>query len=214
MKTILCYGDSNTWGSVPLTTMAYIPRFDIHTRWPGVLRDSLGEGFWINEEGLGGRTTVWDDPLSPNRNGYTYLLPCLETHQPIDLVVLMLGTNDLKHRFGKSAYDIARGAGFLVDSIRVTPTGPNGTAPQVLLVCPPPTSATIPKLFVHDFEGGYEKSLELAPHYQEVAEYYGVYFLNAGDIIESSPVDGIHFDADQHRKLGEAVAARVRNILK
>jgi lysophospholipase L1-like esterase len=191
-----------------------MPRFDIHTRWAGVLRDGLGADYWINEEGLGGRTTVWDDPLSPNRNGYTYLLPCLESHQPIDLVILMLGTNDLKHRFGKSAYDIASGAGFLVDSIRVTPTGPDGAAPQVLLMCPPPTTAVIPNLLADDFAGGAEKSRELAPHYYEVAEYYGVYYLNAGDVIESSPVDGIHFDADQHHKLGEAVAEKVRKIFR
>ncbi len=214
MKNIVCYGDSNTWGCIPVTTLAHIPRYDIHTRWAGVLRDTLGPEYWINEEGLGGRTTVWDDPLSPNRNGYTYLLPCLETHQPIDLVVLMLGTNDLKHRFGKSAYDIASGAGFLVDSIRVTPTGPNDTAPQVLLLCPPPTTPVIPKLLADDFAGGPEKSRQLATHYRDVAEYYGVYFLNVGDIIESSPVDGIHFEAEAHLKLGEVVAAKVREILE
>ena len=211
MKNILCYGDSNTWGCVPLTTLAVIPRFDIHTRWAGVLRDTLGGDYWVIEEGLGGRTTVWDDPLSPNRNGYTYLLPCLETHQPLDLIVLMLGTNDLKHRFGKSPYDIASGAGFLVDAIRVTPTGPDETAPQVLLVCPPPTN-TLPAIFADMFEDGYEKSRQWVPYYQAEAEYYGVHFLNAGDVIESSPVDGIHFDAEAHQALGKAIAEKVKSI--
>ena len=211
MKNILCYGDSNTWGCIPIKTFDDVPRYDIHTRWPGVLRDTLGEGYWVIEEGLGGRTTVWDDPLSPNRNGHHYLLPCLETHQPLDLVVLMLGTNDLKHRFGKSPYDIASGAGFLVDAIRVTPTGPNGAAPDVLLVCPPPTNM-LPPLFADMFDGGYEKSRQLVPYYQQVADHYGVHFLNAGDYIESSPVDGIHFEAEAHKALGEAVAGKVRAI--
>ena len=93
MKTIVCYGDSNTWGCIPITTFDDIPRYDAHTRWGGVLRDTLGADYWVVEEGLGGRTTVWEDPVSLNRNGYAYLLPCLESHQPLDLVALLLGTN-------------------------------------------------------------------------------------------------------------------------
>lgn len=214
MKTVLCYGDSNTWGCPPMTSFNGAVRYDIHTRWPGVLRDQLGQGYWVIEEGLGGRTTVWEDALSPDRNGHTYLLPCLETHQPIDLVVLMLGTNDLKHRFGKSPYDIASGAGFLVDAIQVTPCGPDGSAPRVLLVCPPPTADPLPPLFADMFEGAIEKSRRLAPQYERIASEYGVHFLNAGDVIESSPVDGIHFEPEAHRRLAEAVAQQVRAILE
>lgn len=213
MKTILCYGDSNTWGSIPTPTFNGARRYDAHTRWAGVLRDRLGEDYWVIEEGLGGRTTVWDDPLSPHRNGYAYLPPCLMTHRPIDLVVLMLGTNDLKHRFGLSAYDIASGAGFLVDTILRSMCGPEDTPPGVLLVCPPPTTDPIPPKFADMFAGAIEKSRQLAPQYEKVANDYGVPFLNAGAVIESSPVDGIHFTPEAHIKLGEALAEKVRAVL-
>jgi len=103
MKTIMCYGDSNTWGCIPLTGQQPPWRYGPAQRWPGVLRRELGDGHWIVEEGLNGRTTVWDDPLEPFRSGKELLAPCLLTHQPIDLVIVMLGTNDLKGRFGLSA---------------------------------------------------------------------------------------------------------------
>jgi hypothetical protein len=107
-----------------------------------VLRRELGDGFGIIEEGLNGRTTVWDDPLEPFRSGKELLVPCLLTHQPIDLVIVMLGTNDLKGRFGVGARDIAAGAGFLLDIVRASDCGPEGSPPQVLLVCPPPVGAS------------------------------------------------------------------------
>jgi len=103
MKTIMCYGDSNTWGCIPLTGQQPPRRYGPAQRWPGVLRRELGDGHWIVEEGLNGRTTVWDDPLEPFRSGKELLAPCLMTHEPIDLVIVMLGTNDLKRRFGVGA---------------------------------------------------------------------------------------------------------------
>ncbi|MGH3100205.1 MAG: GDSL-type esterase/lipase family protein, partial [Thermoleophilia bacterium] len=138
MKTIMCYGDSNTWGCIPLTGAEPPRRYGPADRWPGVLRRELGDGFWIVEEGLNGRTTVWDDPLEPFRSGKELLGPSLLTHQPIDLVIVMLGTNDLKIRFGASARDIAAGAGFLLDIVGASDCGPEGSPPQALLVCPPP----------------------------------------------------------------------------
>jgi lysophospholipase L1-like esterase len=82
MKTVLCYGDSNTWGYDPVSQS----RFDIHTRWAGVARDLLGSDWHVIEEGLNGRTTVWDDPIEGDKNGKTYLPPCLATHRPLDVV--------------------------------------------------------------------------------------------------------------------------------
>jgi lysophospholipase L1-like esterase len=99
MKTILCYGDSNTWGYIPGTG----ERYASHVRWPGVLQNALGNGYVIIEEGLCGRTTVWDDPIEEYRSGKEYLIPCLKSHAPLDLVVLMLGSNDLKMRFAAPA---------------------------------------------------------------------------------------------------------------
>ncbi len=96
IKTILCYGDSNTWGYIPATAGRYPP----DVRWPGVMRKLLGEKYNVIEEGLNGRTTVWEDPYKPGRNGLELLIPILDSHNPIDLVVVMLGTNDLKHFYG------------------------------------------------------------------------------------------------------------------
>ena len=114
-RQVLCYGDSNTWGCVPLEDSEDPVRFPRAERWTGVLQHELGPGYWIIDEGLNGRTTTRDDDAEPYRNGLAFLLPTLETHHPLDLVIVMLGTNDLKRRFDASPADIAAGAGELVD---------------------------------------------------------------------------------------------------
>ena len=207
MKTVLCYGDSNTWGFNPVTQ----DRFPITERWTGVLAHELGAGYRIVEEGLNGRTTLWDDPIEEWRNGKTYLLPCLWSHKPIDLVIIMLGTNDLKERFSVSAYDIAAGAGVIVDLTLRSGAGPNGGAPQVLLMAPPVVARLTD--YAEMFLDAQAKSRKFAEHYQRVANKYRCRFLDTAQIIVSSDLDGIHFEADQHRKLGLAVAARVRETL-
>ena len=207
MKTILCFGDSNTWGSDP----AGGPRFDLHTRWPGVLRDQLGDGYWVIEEGQGGRTTVWDDPIEGYKNGKEYLIPCLHSHRPLDLVIIMLGTNDLKMRFSVSAFDIANSAGVLVNVVQKSDAGRDAAAPPVLLIAPPPV-ATLTG-FRQMFAGAPEKSRQFGAEYARVAAEFGCAFLDAGTVIRSSDLDGIHFEPGEHKKLGEAVAARVRELL-
>ena len=211
MKSILCYGDSNTWGCIPLPGPDPASRFPPATRWPGVLRRELGDGYWIVEAGLNGRTTVWDDPLEPHRNGRKLLLPTLLTHQPLDLVIIMLGTNDLKHRLNASAAEIAQGAGMLVDIVSASACGPDGRAPQTLLVCPAPIAEV--DQFDDEFEGGAAKSHRLAEHYAAVAEARSCAFLDAGAFIESSDVDGIHLDEPQHAALGAAIAKHIRPLL-
>jgi lysophospholipase L1-like esterase len=212
MKTILCYGDSNTWGCPPVEQWGSAIRYGPDVRWGSVLRSALGAGYWVVEEGLGGRTTVWDDPIEgEHKNGKRYLLPCLESHAPIDLVVLMLGTNDLKHKFGLSAADIAAGAGTLVDIIMRSTSGPNDTAPQALLICPPPTASLT--LFADLFAGAGEKSLALAGHYRREAELRGCALFDARQVIGSSERDGIHLEPDAQQALGRAVAAEVRRLL-
>lgn len=207
MKTILCYGDSNTWGYTPATA----ERYGRDERWPGVLRNSLGEGYLVIEEGLNGRTTVWDDPIEGYKNGKEYLIPCLETHRPIDLVIIMLGTNDLKKRFSLSAFDIAQGAKVLVDIVQRSSAGSNGSAPDVLLLAPPPVAKL--SEFAEMFEGAEAKSQKLSQHYRQIAEELGSHLLDTSEVIVSSDIDGIHFEVDEHRKLGEAVASLVRQIL-
>ena len=207
MKRILCYGDSNTWGYDPVTK----GRLDKDTRWTGVLSNILGSGYIIIEEGLCGRTTVWEDPIEEYKNGKDYLIPCLETHRPLDLVILMLGTNDLKKRFSLSAFDIAQGAGVLAGIIRGSKVGVHGNAPPVLLMAPPVTTTLT--YFAEMFEGAEEKSRKFPMHYSRVARETGCAFLDTSTVIVSSPLDGIHFEATEHLKLGKAVAEKVREII-
>jgi lysophospholipase L1-like esterase len=211
-KTILCYGDSNTWGCPPRRHFGSVPRYGEDTRWPGVLRTALGPGFAVVEEGLGGRTTVWDDPIEgAHKNGKTYLTPCLASHRPLDLVAVMLGTNDLKHRFGLSAADIAAGAGALVDLVNSSGTGPGDAKPVVLLVCPPPLGRL--DLFAVVFEAAAGKSRQLARHFEREAAARGCAFLDAGQFVRSSDIDGVHLDIDAQRALGTAVAQTIRALL-
>ncbi len=206
-RTIVCYGDSNTWGYNPATG----ERFPADVRWAGVLRRALGDGYVVIEEGLNGRTTVWDDPVTEYRNGKDYLVPCLDSHHPVDLVAIMLGTNDLKARFGLRPSDIAEAAGLLAEVALHSGMGPNGSAPRVLLLAPP----AVIKLtdFSGVFEGAIEKSRELGQYYRLVAKWKGCACLDTAQLIQSSPLDGIHFEADQHAALGHAVATEVRRLL-
>jgi lysophospholipase L1-like esterase len=206
-KTILCYGDSNTWGYDPATQ----ERFPRDRRWTGVFRRELGAGYLVIEEGLNGRTTVWDDPIEGYKNGREYLIPCLETHKPIDLVIIMLGTNDLKVRFSVPACDVAAGAGVLVDIVAKSETGQGDGAPPVLLIAPPPFAKLTE--FSEMFEGGAAKSKLLSQHFRLIAEERGCALLDASEVIVSSDLDGIHFELEEHRKLGEAIAARVKQIV-
>jgi lysophospholipase L1-like esterase len=211
MKTILCYGDSNTHGTAPMLRLADGRRFGYDERWTGVLRNELGAGYRVIEEGLGGRTTVRDDPVEgAHKNGKTYLLPCLESHAPLDLIVLMLGTNDLKKRFSTNAFEVAAGAETLVKIIQSSAAGVDGRAPKVLLMCPPPLARL--DIFAGMFEGGDITSRGLAPYYAQVAKNYGCAFLDVGTVITTSDVDGVHFDLSAHTTLGQAVAAKVAAV--
>jgi lysophospholipase L1-like esterase len=200
MKTILCYGDSNTWGWDPLR----MDRYPADTRWPGVLQYTLGQGYQVIEEGLPGRTTVWADPIEGHMSGKDYLTPCLNSHRPIDLVILMLGTNDLKFRFSVSAFDIAESIGALVKIIHQSESGPNEEIPKILLLAPPPLGKLTD--FSDMFAGGTEKSRQLSQHIQRGAKLWGCAFMDTAQVIVSSEVDGVHFDPGEHRKLGKAVA--------
>jgi lysophospholipase L1-like esterase len=180
-------------------------------RWTGVVQRELGDGFRVIEEGLNGRTTTVDDPIYPFRNGRDYLPPCLESHAPFDLVTIMLGTNDLKQRFNRSASDIAESVGILADMAKKSGFGPGGGAPAVLLIAPP--AVTRLTEIAEMFAGAEEKSRRLARYYELRAQRYGVHFFDAGSVATCSDLDGIHFEASEHAKLGLALAAVIQGIL-
>jgi lysophospholipase L1-like esterase len=207
MKTVLCYGDSNTWGYDPATRTRYPP----HVRWTGVLATRLGEEYRVVEEGLNGRTTRWDDPIEPHRNGMTYLRPCVESHRPLELVIVMLGTNDLKRRFDLSASDIAQSAAVVAETAQRFALTADGRNAKVLLVAPP----AVANLTEYDqmFAGAREKSRQFSHYYRLAAGWQNVLYFDAGSVIVSSERDGIHFDADEHRKLGEALADEVLRLV-
>ncbi len=207
MAVIVAFGDSNTWGYDPRSATRFAP----DVRWTGVMQRALGAGHTVIEEGLNGRTTVFDDPIEPDRRGSDYLPPCLRSHAPLDLVIIALGCNDMKKRFSASPGDIANGAERLIRIARAEAVGPGGAPPAILLVAPPPTAKLTD--FAEMFEGASDKSRMLAKRYREVAERQNVGFVDAGEFVACSDLDGIHFEAEAHAVLGQAMAEAVRMML-
>jgi lysophospholipase L1-like esterase len=207
-KVILCFGDSNTWGYNPENGT----RFGPEIRWPGVLQAELGASYTIVEEGLNARTTVFTDPVEGariDRTGRNHLGVLLESHRPIDLVIVMLGLNDLKRRLAVSAFDIAQGAGELVQIVQCSKSGPGNRPPEVLLIAPPPvkTLNTLGELFA----GAIEKSQKFGELYAWNSKRLGCRFINAADIVEYDPTDGIHLGASSHGAFGRYLANWVRS---
>jgi lysophospholipase L1-like esterase len=209
MRTVVCYGDSNTHGADPVT-MGRLPR---DVRWPGVLAAELAGLADVIEEGLNGRTTIWDDPFTDGRNGRPYLLPCIRSHAPVDALILMLGTNDLKTIFGRQANEIASGVGALVDMALTSGTGPGGGAPKVLVMAPPRLGPVTEKSEVWGFGAARAVSEQLPRLYRTVAEMRGVAFLDASILVGGDPADGMHLSPADHGILGRAVGAAVRDLL-
>ena len=208
MTTIVCFGDSNTWGCVPRTDLSLPPqRHPRGDRWPDVLAAHLGDGVSVIPEGLNGRTTCFDDPIEgDDRNGRRSLIPCLETHHPIDLLIIMLGVNDLKARFAATAPTIAAGAAALAATAAASSFGPAGRPPEVLLVAPPPTRVGKVDRYLGHFAGADERSASFSGSFRTAARLAGVHFLDAGVHIQSSERDGIHLEAGAHHRLGTAIA--------
>jgi lysophospholipase L1-like esterase len=213
MHQILVYADSLTWGIIP-NTRARLP-FD--QRWPGVLENKLNASLYrarLIEDCLNGRRTVWDDPFKPGRNGLQGLAQRIELNSPLSLVILMLGTNDFQfcHPYN-DAWSAAQGITALINEIRKAPIEPGMPVPPILLVSPPrirsPQGTMGPK-----FRGAEQRSAGLAEAYTQVASTLGCHFFDAETVTSSSKVDGVHLDADQHAKLGTALAETVQTILR
>lgn len=217
-KRILCYGDSNTWGYDPENqpeNEIYNARYPSDVRWTGILKEKLGEGYTIIEEGLNGRTTVWDDPMKPYRNGLMYIDACIESHEPLDMVIIMLGTNDLKPRISGRAFDIAEGVGRIVERLQVNPRGREGKVPEILLVSPIAVDEEIAILPFAEELGGinaHKESLKLSQFMEEKAKVMHCHYMDAAQYAVPK-VDGVHLDAENHAKLAEAFAKKIKEIL-
>lgn len=218
MKTILCFGDSNTHGYVPLWSAAETERrYDENTRWPASMRRRLGAEYRVIEEGLNGRTTIYTPEDQPYKNGENYLLPCLLSHKPIDLVILMLGTNDLRMRFGVTLETLGEGLHRLIDLIRANPVcGAGGESPKILVISPIHVGKPDGEKNLYIDRGeerGVQLSRAFAGVYQTIAEKTGCGFLDASIYAASSVKDGLHMEPDGHDRLSRAVTEMVRQML-
>lgn len=218
-QNVLVFGDSITWGWVPKDPITPTTRHAEEDRWPTIMGAALGDGYNIITEGLSGRTTNIEDPTAAGlMNGADYLDSAIVSHEPLDLVVIMLGTNDTKSYLDRSPFEIGLGMGDLINIVQ------EGSGlgwyeyepPQILVVSPPPLGEEIDPGAAEAFEGGAEKIEQLPEIYQGIAETAGVHFFDAATVVERTHVgpDGIHLLAEGNEVLGEAVAQEVRSILE
>lgn len=211
MQHILVYSDSLSWGIVPTTR----DRLRFEQRWPGVMEIALsasGRKVRVVEDCLNGRRTVWEDPFKPGRNGLVGLAQRVEIHSPLELVILMLGTNDFQSMHEHNAWHSSQGIAALVCAVRNAPIEPGMPVPEVLVVAPPPIRA--PKgPIAPKFAGGDRKCAGLAAAYQQICTELGCHFFDADTVTTSSNVDGIHLDLEQHATLGQALSERVAALL-
>jgi len=206
-KRILCYGDSNTWGYIPAIKKRYPPDL----RWPGVLQNLLGDSYEIIEEGVNSRTTVFDDPKHIGKNGKIYLVPCLETHNPIDIVILFLGTNDIKERFNRNPKQIRAGIEELIKLIKGYAWNNDNKPPRIILVSPTIVDEAVPGV-QEKYKGAQVKSEQLGKEYAELAKKYNLEFVDAAKIVLPSKKDGYHLEPNSHKKLAEAFREKISKL--
>lgn len=204
-KHIVCFGDSNTHGYCALTG----GRFDEDSRWTCLLGQYLGEDYLILEEGLSGRTTCFDDPIHEGLSGVDFIYPCLMSHEPVDLLIIMLGTNDTKEIFGASPACIALGLKRLIVKAKTADCWKNGT-PQILIITP----QNIAREYIHTpcaatmGRGCAEKSEGLAQEFRLMADAMGCGYLDANQLVTAKPneVDYMHLSEAGHGQLAAGLA--------
>lgn len=211
MKNILCYGDSNTWGNIPGSMnkeLMLASRYPRDSRWPGILQDLLGKDYNVIEAGLNGRNTAFDETrvIRPSRNGLATLPLILETHYPINLVIFMLGTNDVKKEYNASPEKISENMLNLIQTVKRSHFADDFKAPEIMLICPAP----IRFIDVEPFNAFYDqesasKSKTLSEYYSRLAEDENCLYLDAAQFITVSDTDGIHFEPESHKKLAHGI---------
>tara|TARA_B100000315_G_scaffold172000_1_gene160500 strand:+ start:836 stop:1468 length:633 start_codon:yes stop_codon:yes gene_type:complete len=207
MKTIVCFGDSNTWGYIPETGLRYL----YNQRWPGVLQGELSHHVRVVEEGLNGRTTSFDEPFRSGRDGSVALPLILESHRPLDLLIIALGANDLQPFYNVSGHDSAHGLEKLIEIGKRSEAGPENSAPEILCIAPTrfnQSCEVVKRLFV----GTDEKISVLLEEYKRVTSIAVCHYFDSNDIIVVSECDGVHIDALNHKKLGKAIAGKIQSI--
>ena len=211
MPDLLCFGDSNTHGTPPIVTRGLYQRYDAATRWPTLACARLGQGWQLAEEGLPGRTAQFDDPvMGAHMDGGIGLKIALNSHGPLDVMTLMLGTNDCKTRFGAAAETITAGIAGLLDYAQGAEMLARHPELKILLICPPNILEQGP--IAHEMIGAAQKSAALPATFGALAKARGCGFLDANKYIESSPTDGIHFEREAHAALALAVADAIRAL--
>jgi|SRR3989344_1454291 len=208
-KRILCYGDSNTWGYIPGSG----ERYSVNIRWTGLLQAKLGESYEVIEEGLNGRTTVHDDPDTGRigKSGKTYLLPCLESQNPFDIIVVMLGTNDAKVKFNRTSKQIVEGLEELTVIIKDRAKNKAGNTPQIIIVSPPHVNENVEGAG-EKYKGSEDKLSILAEEYKKLAEREGCLFVNIASHVIPSQKDGLHLEPESHRRIAEVLASKIQSL--
>lgn len=211
MKTVVCFGDSNTWGADPAIPDGRLP---IHVRYTGILQELLGDDYLIREEGVCGRTTGFDDPIDPYRSGAAYIDCCMLTHMPVDLLVVMLGTNDLKKHLHQNAFSSSKGLELVVRRAQNKEYGAEGLPPKILIISPIEVGSNIEETWLGEYmdKRSRETGLQLSGYYSKVAQLYGCFFMDAADYASPSPLDAVHMGPKSHRKLAEAIAEKINEI--
>ncbi|MBQ8306155.1 MAG: hypothetical protein IJX90_08070 [Blautia sp.] len=217
MKHILIYGDSNTFGCNPAASDGKDPnenlRYEPENRWPYILRDKLGVDYEVIDEGLPGRTAALDEPFKPFRKGTGTFVAIAQSHYPVDLLIFLLGVNDLKFAFHEQ--DVQKSMEALLQIAMNPFTWDRQSVPKILLIAPPALADPIRESCFYGMfrEEHVAMSKKVAPLYKDLAEEYGCEFMDAGTIIEASPIDCVHFTREGHHVLAEAVEKRIREIL-
>ena len=209
MINILCFGDSNTHGRIPGTING---RYEKDIRWTGRLQILLGPDYNVIEEGLGGRTAAFNDPIDLHMSGKDYLVPCLHSHRPLDFVILSLGTNDMKKRFSLPPIDISIAIENLIRIIKSSDCGRQGSVPKIIVIAPPILKDVNDGRFHEMFEDGFDKSCRLLPFLIDLAQKENVRLINTEGRASVSNIDGIHFDSENHRIIAELIANEIRKM--
>lgn len=211
MKYVLCYGDSNTWGCIPQV----FGRFDFSRRWPGVMQGILGDEYHVYENALNGRTTVFEDPIEEGRNGKANFDVTLMQNAPLDLIILMLGINDVKDRFGQAPWDIGWGMDLLIQYVKRSACGRDGGVPKILLVPPVQLNDEWGSSLHYTVfsQSSIEKCARLPEIYRFIAERNACGFFDPNGYVNAKGGDGIHMNAENHAILGREISAQVKLLI-